>query len=478
MELARAEKWNEAREELLAGARADPNDKRFPLELAGVEYRLGDFISTKFYLKTALRLDPNDAYAQDFLGTLFFLDGNYEGALLHWNRVGKPRISELEIPPSSPIRPVLLDRALAFAPGDTLTKDQYLATLAWLKALDAFDGFRLDLTAKDGQNFEANLEWRELPDWVRVASALGGVPFGIADVKWPDLTRGAMAGAALYRWDAQKRRAFLSIAAPLAGDPKTRYTIYADARSETWNMGQPTDFRVRKIESGAQLRLIPSGRFSWETGLSAAVRSFPGSQFVSGWGLTHSAAVNVRLLSVPDHRLTIDSRATWETGKAFSADSAGLYARTQWSATARWFPKPRGSDYETFGRVGFGTTLGKPPLDELFMLTLDRDYDLPLRGHTGVVNGKRGSAPIGRRYLLANFDFYKELWRGPFVTVDAGPLADIGSVWQTLTPGLAGKLLIDAGAQVRLRLPAGFTFVLSYARDLRSGSGNFDTFTQ
>jgi len=481
MELARAERWAEAREELLAGSMEAPTDKRFPLELAGVEYRLGDFLSAKKYLKNALRLssndDPDDAYANDFLGTLYFLDGNYESALVRWNKVGKPRISEIEIPPSSPISPVLLDRALAFAPGDTLSTDRYLSTLAWLKALDAFDNFRLDLAAEEEQNFGARLEWRELPDWVRVASALGGVPFGIAEVKWPNLNERAMTGAAMYRWDAQKRRAFLSIASPLAGNPKTRYTIFGDARGETWNLGQPTDFRVRKIEGGVQLRMIPSGRFSWETGVNVAARAFPGSPFASGYGVKHLTAVNYRLLSVPDHRLTVDAKATWETGRVFASAASGLYARTQGSVTGRWLPKPRGFDHETVARVGFGTAFGSAPLDELFMLTLDRDYDLPLRGHRGLVDGKRGSAPIGRRYVLANFEFHKELWRGPFVTIDAGPVVDAGTVWQALS-GPSGKLLVDAGAQVRLRLPAGFTFILSYARDLRSGTGNFDSFTQ
>src|SRR6185437_15631755 len=92
MELAGKGSWREAREELLAGSVESPRDKRFMIELAGVEYRLGDRNLARNYLRRALDLDPADTYAIDFIATLYFLDGNAEAALQYWNRIGKPRI--------------------------------------------------------------------------------------------------------------------------------------------------------------------------------------------------------------------------------------------------------------------------------------------------------------------------------------------------------------------------------------------------
>ena len=40
--------------------------------------------------------------------------------------------------------------------------------------------------------------------------------------------------------------------------------------------------------------------------------------------------------------------------------------------------------------------LGKFPFDELFMLGLERDNDLEMRGHIGTRDGRKGSAPLGR----------------------------------------------------------------------------------
>ena len=62
----------------------------------------------------------------------------------------------------------------------------------------------------------------------------------------------------------------------------------------------------------------------------------------------------------------------------------------------RWLPTARGDDYETLARVRAGKTFGDLPFDELFMLGLERDNDLWLRGHIGTRDGRKGSAPLGQ----------------------------------------------------------------------------------
>jgi hypothetical protein len=478
MDLARAGSWREAHDEFLAGRIESPRDKRFPLELAGVEYRLGNRNGARHYLQAALELDPRDPYANDFLATIFFLDGNTEAALVYWNRVGKPRIQNVEISPASKIRPELVDRAIAFAPGEILTLDRYRSTMAWLKDLDVFEDLRLDLRAKEDGTFDAIFRWRQSPGWIRAATALAGAPLQIVESKGA-LGEDAAAVSGLYRFDAQKRRVALSFASPLNRSPKARYSLFADARGETWNIGQPTDFRIRKVAAGASLRFVPSGRFSWETGVTVADRAFPGApQFAAGPSVAQSASLQYRLLNLPAHRLTADLRGAWEMGRLFDGSSAGLYSRTQWSVGGQWFPKPSGTDYQVLARLSAGAAMGRAPLDELFMLTYDRDYDLPLRGHASTIDGKRGSAPVGRRYILANVDLYKSIWHPPLIKIDAGPVLDIGRVWNQIAPREQGKILVDAGAQLRLGLPGGFQFVFSYARDLRGGSGAFNSFTR
>src|SRR5207302_4381670 len=67
-------------------------------------------------LHRALELAPSDSYANDFLGTVYFLQGNLDAALKYWNRVGKPQIAEIRAEPTPRLDSVLLDRAFAFSP--------------------------------------------------------------------------------------------------------------------------------------------------------------------------------------------------------------------------------------------------------------------------------------------------------------------------------------------------------------------------
>ena len=64
-----------------AGKRQQPGDKRFPIELAGIAFKEKNYARAQSLLRRALRLDPADSYTNDFLATVFFLEGNLEAAL-------------------------------------------------------------------------------------------------------------------------------------------------------------------------------------------------------------------------------------------------------------------------------------------------------------------------------------------------------------------------------------------------------------
>src|SRR5689334_20337624 len=68
-------------------------------------------------LRAALRLDPRDAYANDFLASLERLEGNLEAALLHWNRTGQPVLGNVRAVPPLPLDSPLAERAIAISAG-------------------------------------------------------------------------------------------------------------------------------------------------------------------------------------------------------------------------------------------------------------------------------------------------------------------------------------------------------------------------
>ena len=94
--LAQLGRWDEARTAFLAGQLLQPEDERFPIELGGVAFKQRRYSEAARWLRLGLRLAPGNAYGNDFLATIYFLQGNLEAALKYWNRIAKPPIKYLK----------------------------------------------------------------------------------------------------------------------------------------------------------------------------------------------------------------------------------------------------------------------------------------------------------------------------------------------------------------------------------------------
>jgi hypothetical protein len=178
------------------------------------------------------------------------------------------------------------------------------------------------------------------------------------------------------------------------------------------------------------------------------------------------------LLRIPERRFTVDSVAQAAFGRGFR-DPLGTYSALQGRVKLRWLPRSEGEDYELISQVGGGVVFGEVPLDQLFQLGGERDNDLQLRGHDGSYHHRKGGAPLGRRYVLANTEWNKTLYQGALFRVQAGPILDTGTIADS--SGLFGsdKWLVDAGVQAKIGILHRLTIVLSYAHDLRGGQNVF-----
>src|SRR5713226_526467 len=146
--LARLERWPEAENAFQAGLRLAPKDPRFLIELAGMAFKQKHYPQAARRLRQALKLAPHDTYANDFLGTIYFLQGNLEASLKYWNHVNKPQVGESKADPVPQLSPPILDRAFAFSPAGVLQRSEFLATDARIRSLGIFPRYQFDLRAR------------------------------------------------------------------------------------------------------------------------------------------------------------------------------------------------------------------------------------------------------------------------------------------------------------------------------------------
>lgn len=493
MALAQAQRWAEAERAFEDGWRLAPRDERFPVELAGIAYKQKRTALAERRLHAALRLAPRDAYANDFLATLYFLDGNVEAALKYWNRAGKPQIVTVRADPSPRVSPALLDHAFAFAPASTLELPQYLSTESRLRGLGIFPTFQLDLDERADGRFDATLRARELnglggTGWLNALIALRGLPFESVEPGLWNLRREAINLDSMLRWDKEKRRALVQLSGPWQGGAKVRWEIGADLRNENWAVRNNftgvapvlAAFNMRTEKGAFDLASYANGNFGWQLGAEASHRDFrsivPGtvltqSMLAQGFELKQQAQFTSVLWRVPERRFTLSAGADSQAARLWSTPSQSFEKLTG-SLAWHWFPQRKGDDYETAQQLQAGRIIGQAPLDELYILGLERDNDLPMHAHIGTRGGLKGSAPLGREYLLQNWQLDKNLYANGLVKISLGPLLDIGKISDPGTALGSQQWMFDTGAALKLRV-LGMGIVFSYGRDLRNGNDAF-----
>ena len=492
--LAHLDRLKEAHDTLLAGARQCPSQKRFPIELAGVAFEQKQYSAAAHWLRRGLRLDPRDAYANNFLGAVYFLSGNLDAALKYWNRVQKPSIAALDLDPHLHVRRLLLDRAFAFSPAAVLSQPQLVTTGARLDALGIFPTYNIHLDARPDGAFDAVFRAQEQNGFgsstvQALLSTFGGAAWETLYPGYSNISRSAMNFDSLLRWDAQKRRAWASLAAPLNGLPQWRWQISADLRNEDWAIRRSFtgtadvlgSLNLEREAIDGTLASLASGRLQWSAGAEFSHRIFrdvvPGSAFTSslltpGFELKQLSTLDARLLQFPEHRFTFTAGASSGFARTLTTPSY-LSEKLQASALAHWFPQMQGDNYELTQQLRAAEIYGSAPFDDLFLFGMDRDdTNLWMRGHIATRDGRKGSAPIGDAYLLSNTDFYRRIYGNGLFAIHAAPLLDIGKMTAPTSGLSAGQWLFDTGVEIRLTV-FHTSVVLSYGRDLRSGANAF-----
>jgi tetratricopeptide (TPR) repeat protein len=491
--LAQLGRLDEARERLAAGVRLWPRDPRFPTELAGVDFKQKQYAPAARWLHLALRLDPRDTYANEFLATIYFLEGNLEAALKYWNRAGKPQVAEVKIDPSLRVKPALLDRALTFSAAEELRLADLETSQARVEGLDIFSTHRFVMASREDGRFDVSLRAQErngwgANKWQALLSTFRGVFYQTIYPEYFNFYGSAVNVTSMLRWDSEKRRASATLSGPLRGNPKRRYFLNVDLRNENWDIRDSFQgpspllgsLNLRRESGSAQVTSIVSGRWSWSTGLELSHRDYRSvfagttldpSLLLPGFQLKALANTRYELLSFPERRFTTSLTASSEIARVWSEPSHG-FGKLQGSVESRWLPSAEGDDFEMSERISSGATLSEAPFDELFMLGLERDNDLLLRAHIATRDGRKGSAPLGNRYFLSNAEINKNLYSNGLIALRLAPFLDIGKVTDPISGLGSHKWLWDMGAQIKVRvLGVGFTF--TYGKDLRSGNNAF-----
>jgi tetratricopeptide (TPR) repeat protein len=491
--LAKLKQWQEAKAAFEAGRAKQPRNQRFLVELAGVDFEQRHYDRAKERLREALAVKPDDRYARNFLATIYLLTHNLHAAIYNLNKIGKPYVNAIEMEPTPKLRNTLLQRSFAFSPLETLRLKDLYTTEARLDNLDLFPRYRFDLVPNQNGTYSVDFLSIERNGWgasklEALASLLRDLPTAV-DPEYYNVNNSGINLRSYFRWNENLRRVWASFSMPLEQNPSQHFSLYTDARNENWDLsrtftGSTTPLiglNLERIEFGPELRVIESGRWGWQAQLLYAYRRFRNVRdvtssasffFADGSSIEYRMRVEDRLLRMPDRRLNVDSWLQGTLGRNF-ASGLGDFGALEGSIELKWFPRPVGDDYQTSLRFRAGRLFGPATLDELYELGVEHDNNLWVRGIPGIRHGMKGNAPLGRQFVLWNWETDKTVYNSLYLHIQFGPFMDIGHVSDPSGDFGSHAWLVDPGFQCRFRLFGDVVVLVSYGRDLHSGSSTF-----
>jgi hypothetical protein len=384
-------------------------------------------------------------------------------------------------------KPALLDRAITFAPAEVPRLHNWRETGRRLDLLDVFPSPRLDLAAEDG-GFAARIRGAERNGfgptrWAAVLQAARALPYQAVRLDYSNIAGRAANLRTLARWDANKRRGWLEYSQPLRGDPALRGRAFLDVRDEDWELRFATGdrFRMRSAEAGLGFSHVAGGRLTWGAEAAWTYRDFDVSaadpRRLTAPGARADLFADWAAWRAPARRMTLDVFSRARLGRTW--DRAGdLYLRFDPRARFTWIPVRRGDAWRIEAEAAAGAIAGRAPFDELYILGVERDNDLWLRGAPGTFDGRKGAAPLGDRFWLANLGFDRRLFRAAFLETRAGPFFDLGRIADSR--GLLGspEALLAAGIAVKLRVLGAVEATILLGRDLRSGRTHWYSYSE
>jgi hypothetical protein len=432
------------------GSRTDnPEFDDDALEAASEAFRAGDLQTAKRLVHQSDPAAGSERVRNELLATAYFLEDNLEAAVKYWNRNDAPRVREVMTEPEVRVNPVFLDRTMGIARATVLQHRDLALAGKRLQAADAFSSFTLDLIPSPGsqsEEFDLRLRAAERPKWSPWTLARG-LAYETISTEFHNLGDRAIHAEASFRWDTNKKRVRTLVSGPLS--ESIRYRFDAGLRREIWDVeGQRLD--VRRDELAAGLTGTPNGAWGWSSG--ARLLRKGGSVSVRYEG---SASADV--LRIPERRINVSAGARGDFGRTLSESSR--IARGESGIQFQWRPRAVGEDYMLSTKAWVGRVWGDAEIDDLFALGLDRDTDFRLRGHRGVVRGKKGAGPIGKRYALWNTEFSKDLFAAPLLKTTLVPFVDIAR---------AGSAFVDVGVELRINVASMMVFTISASHDVRA----------
>lgn len=452
-------------------------------ELSGVRFAQHRWTDAEALAREALRLDANDAYALDVLGSSLFMQGDDVRALRAWNRIGKPRVNLVQIEGLHHSRYQAIADAVGIRANQLLTADAFARAKRRLGDLPDAASTRLTLRP-EGDGFAtvdvAIAEHQTVPSGAAEWSATA-VQAGVereATVALPGFTGQGDLWSASWRWWANRPAVSLAFAAPRVHGWPGVWRVEGSWQSDAFSFGGlgsvGPDRVVQETRTHAALSvsdwLTGSLRYSISAGFDAW-NAVPGVQASPRDEPTQAATQAIAGSGSLEQRLLADRVSMAGTFTRWTSVSAGpAFSTAGVTATARSSVEPR--SWVVSGTIGAERVSDRAPIGLWPGAGAGQAREPLLRAHPLLEDGiidATGPSVFGRTLAFGGVEVQRWLDGPALARVAIAGFTDIARATRQASVPTPGQ--IDLGLGVRVRMPGSAGLLrIDVARGMRDGA--------
>ena len=462
--LGREQRSSEAERTLGEAISMDPGRPEAWLERGGVLFLERRYARGVRDLRAALARGADEAYTRDLLATSLHLAGRPLEALGQWNRLGQPRLRQLNLIGLRYTRADLVRAEILPAEGRLLLADDVRETRLRLLELGVFG--RVTLRAEPLGNGVADLDvavvdrrglgqsWRESAG----ITAVDLVSHSLR-ARYLNLFGSGTSLAGRWRWEENRPEVAVEVDWARPGGRSGRLQLVGRRGRQLFTMGESEQIDESSRSVAIRYRRVLGDRTVGFAALGVTHRSYSRDhpQALPGWapGLGLGSETTI----VDTYRSRMDLQ--WG-GWAASGSPSRRYVRASASAVYRIALGPAGE--RTLQRSVIACRLAgavassRTPIGEWLAPGSSADLEWPLRAHRQTSHGTLGVMPLTRRILMANLEWRQRIIRGRLGEIGLVPFVDaawLGGRSYGDVERVSRRQFADAGLGVRLTLPGG-----------------------
>ncbi|HSF15677.1 MAG TPA: papain-like cysteine protease family protein [Vicinamibacteria bacterium] len=454
--LAREGNLSQAKSVLEDAAKLCPGASGPLREMAGIHFLQREWEDSERLATRSVSLDPEDEHAWRLLGTSRFLQGNLDGALSAFNRVGEPRIDLTRLEGLDRTNHKVVRELLDLTPRALLTDRKLRRARRRLESLPAFLSSRVSFTPQADGTASVEAAIQERPLFVNdrfdlIADAIHAVTERELGLRLASPMHGGELWSLDWRWWEGRPRLNLSLSVPRASGLGSIWQVDASWEEESYVSAIPGGTSVlsreRREHVGFSMQDWTEADFLWEITFSLDRWRDRGKHASIGGAIEKRWARDRMGI-----RAEASSWASLEGGPSFTSGSLGWSWRsttgtegTIWRARAGIEAASERAPRMLWPGAGLGharkTLLRAHPLLQDGVVA--GEIFGPRVGHGGFELERWIASPYSVRVGLVAFVDMACVDRGMSASGPPGQV-DVGGGARIKLPGQSGLLRIDA----------------------------------